>query len=339
MHDKLTVDDLRRAPRLTSLLDDFARIASGRCGQPFRRVEPDRSLLAGDRPSLAALEVYLARCGTFESHFVASIPYILEEGARLSAAIVRYLLGRHNKANGQPTLYTLGSAEGSISRTVAQLGNGAICTLNCSPNVENQQEFWRRGAPPTSRFFLGPFFDVTPDRLASDPDMWAFRGGFDVIVEDTTFQMYCADRSLPIGLAAANLKPDGILVTIEKMRHEDPDEYWRREQQKDDDFKRRYFRNEAIHHKRTRILSVMQEREAMLDNLVRAMQPRFACAAVFWNSGNFYSIAAAANVGQLLNFLQAMIPPAIPSAFCYEILPRALFGVRDQELVFRGPEP
>lgn len=339
MDSTITIDDLRRAPRVTTLVDEFANIASGLCGRPCRHVEPDRSLLAGDLPSLNALEVYLTRSGTFESHFVASIPYILEEGARLSAAIVRYLLARRHENNGQLAVYTLGSAEGSLARTIAELGKGAVWTLNCSPNIENQREFWRCGAPPTSRFFLGPFFEVTPDRLASDPDMSVFRGGFDVIVEDTTFQMYCADRTLPISLATANLKPDGILVTIEKMRHEDPDEYWRRERQKDEDFKRRYFHDAAINHKRTQVLSVMQEREVMLDTLAEGLKPRFTCAAVFWNSGNFYSIAAAANAGQLRNFLQAMTPPAIPTAFCHEVLPRALFGVRDQDLMFRSPEP
>ncbi len=71
-----------------------------------------------------------------------------------------------------------------MARSLATLAHGSVKTLSCSPNVENQDEFFSRGAPIDSLFFLGPFFDVTQD-LLKKPE-YADLNKFDVIFEDTT---------------------------------------------------------------------------------------------------------------------------------------------------------
>lgn len=41
--------------------------------------------------------------------------------------------------------YSMGSAEGTMSRVVAELGEGRVKTLACSPNIENGQSFLSHG--------------------------------------------------------------------------------------------------------------------------------------------------------------------------------------------------
>jgi hypothetical protein len=326
---------MREAPRLTSLLQAFGSLSSGTTGQPIRQVKPDYTLLGGDALAIEFLKVHRAYEGPFNAHFVASIPYILEEQCRFGAALWMYGSALSVKHLRPGLVYTLGDASGVTARSLTRISDGTIQTLTCSPNVENQNNFLLN-VPAGAYFFLGPFFEVTPASLRRQ-GVLSFAGGFDVIVEDTTFQMYGPERMEPINLACRNLREDGIFVLIEKVRPPSVTDYVKREAQKDEQFKARYFDAGQIAAKRAAILACMQQQEASLEQIMAALRTRFSMAAITWNSGNFYTIAASNDASNLREFVGAMIEPAIPREFVYESLPRWLFRNHSEPLNFRHP--
>lgn len=166
-----------------------------------------------------------------------------------------------------------------------------------------------------------------------------FRSGFDVVIEDTTFQMYGRERLAPIALTMQHLKSDGILILHEKLMHPDPDDFHRREVQKDELFKARYFAESQIGQKKQGILRSMHEQLVTLTELTEVLQRFFDHAVVTWNSGNFYTIAASTSISRLQLFTQCLTPPAIPADFLYEDLPRVLFSAVNHAAFpeFRSP--
>lgn len=312
------ISHARRGPRLKEMFASFSRIAAGTDGVPETLVSIDRQLLGFDDAALRYSATRQRYAGPFNVHFVASVPYALEEQCRLGAGLLDFCL-EHSK---DASLYTLGDGAGVTARTVASISNGRIRTLNCSPNPENYLDFMRN-RPDASYFFSGPFFDLTTDvrkRMARG----SFEEGFDVIIEDTTFQMYGKERAQPIALAHRHLKPDGVLLLIEKLSQPDPREFIRRERQKDTEFKSRYFPREEIAKKRNAIVSQMDRHLVTLEELAESVALYFSNAIITWNSGNFYTLAASNCDSRLRRFTGALIAPAVPREFLYEALPRCV---------------
>jgi hypothetical protein len=221
-------------------------------------------------------------------------------------------------------VYILGSAEGTFARTLAHLGAGKIQTLSCSPNAENQDSFFSHGATPFSSFFLGPFHHLTSDIIASREDLSHFISGFDIILEDTTFQMYSPNRTQQIEFVKMKLRKDGLMIFIEKFRHENEKEYIRREMQKDFGFKSRFFDDSEIAYKSQKILKRMNMNENTLEQMAFSIKKNFEFSAKVWNSGNFLTIIASDSETAICSFIEKMAEPCIPSEYIYETIPESL---------------
>ena len=78
-------------------------------------------------------------------------------------------------------------------------------------------------------------FFLLEERLKNS-NLKQFNQGFDIIIEDTTFQMYSPNRSGQINHVKRPLNNDGIFIFTEKHSSEH-DEYQKREIQKDYSFK------------------------------------------------------------------------------------------------------
>jgi hypothetical protein len=259
----LFLQECDRAPRINELSEFFAETAAGRSGSPIKQPQVDRRLLIGDELLDSFVNLHEKRRGPFDHHYHSSIPYRLEEECRLGHAILQYSSDRPEPLS----LYTLGTAEGTMARTIAELADGRIQTLSCSPNVENYQSFLAYGDPPHASFFVGPFHHLSRELIQTRPDLQQFTSGFDIILEDTTFQMYSPNRPDQIAFVAQHLKDDGLFVFFEKFLHPEPDEYRRREDQKDHGFKARFFRPEEIAAKRGAVLSIMNQNEVTIQNM------------------------------------------------------------------------
>lgn len=216
------------------------------------------------------------------------------------------------------SLYSLGTAEGTMARTLSEFSGGQILSLSCSPNPENYKSFMAYGEPPHAEFFIGPFHRLTKDALGSDRRLTKFTQGFDVILEDTTFQMYSPNRPKQVEYVTQHLREGGIFVFLEKFRAADEDDYQRREDQKDYGFKARYFAHDEIERKKTAVLGTMFNNEVTLEEMARAVSAHFNYCIMTWNSGNFCSLAASNNKENLDLYVSQMPGPAIPHEYVYE---------------------
>ena len=334
--DPETIERWRNAPRLTSFAPFFERTASGRGGAPdLAQPQPDLSLMDFDLDCAVFADTHTRLFGIFDQHYYASIPYRLEEECRLGAAVLSFALQNWARAMMPTTIYTLGTGTGCLARSLAALGGGRIKTLCCSPTPANREAFLARRGSEHTHFFLGPFFELDDDRYASDSDLSPFRDGFDVLFEDTTFQMYDQDRVKQLEFVVPRIRQGGVLVQVQKLAHEDAAVYAERERQKDELFKARYFSQEHISEKKAEILNTMTACQVDLSTTTAALRAFFRYSVVTWNSGNFYMIASSNSRASLLELISLMLKPAMPPAFCYEPLPLVVIDTESDPL---GPE-
>lgn len=308
------LNECDRAPRLNHLAGFFAETAAGLGGVPVRRPIVDARLLPHDALLHRIVDLHSRRQGFFDQHYHGSIPYRLEEECRMALALQRY--AQTNTAN--ISLYTLGTAEGTMARTLSEISQGKIQSLACSPNEENYTCFKAFGDPPHANFFLGPFHRLTKDHLQSEERLQQFANGFDFILEDTTFQMYSPNRRQQIAFVAQHLKEDGVFLFVEKFRNANTRAYEEREFQKDFGFKARYFGAKDIERKSRLVLSAMHNNEVTLPEMAAAIYAQFKHCVITWNSGNFYGLAASNNDDNLRRYLSLLVEPAIPTEYVYE---------------------
>lgn len=336
MVDPHTIELWRQAPRLTSFAAFFERTASGKGGAPdLAKPQPDMGLLDFDLDSAVFSDTHRRLWGHFDSHYFASIPYRLEEECRLGAAMLSFALRGWLRNASPTTIYTLGTGTGCLARTLAALGGGRITTLCCSPTAANREAFLAKRASEHAHFFLGPFFDLDGDRYAADNDLLPFRDGFDILFEDTTFQMYDRDRLKQLEFIAPRIRHGGVLVQLQKLAHQDRDLYGERERQKDELFKTRYFSTRHISEKKDEILNTMTDFQVDLPTTVSALGSFFRYSVLTWNSGNFYTIVSSNSRTSILELVSLMTKPAIPPAYCHEQLPAAVIDTGTDPL---GPE-
>ncbi|NLR97325.1 class I SAM-dependent methyltransferase [Rhizobium sp. P38BS-XIX] len=344
MVDSKTMDAWRKAPRLNSFATFFEQTASGVGGAPdLGRPEPEMDLLSFDLDCMTFCDTHRRLWGHFDSHYFASIPYRLEEECRLGAAILTFAEKTWARLGRPATVYTLGAGAGTLARALAKLGDGRVKTLNCSPTDGNRICFFARRGSEDAYFYHGPFFELDDERYEREETLQPFRDGYDVLLEDTTFQMYGRDRDKQIGFIAPRLRPNGVLVQVQKLRDRNGDAYFERERQKDEMFKSRFFSGRQILEKRRDVLDTMIDFQVDLETSRSALQSYFRYSVVTWNSGNFYTIVSSNSLNSLHDLVTSMVRPAIPSEFCYEQLPHILVNHEKNPMqagwAWRSPQP
>ncbi|WP_107677858.1 class I SAM-dependent methyltransferase [Agrobacterium sp. LAD9] len=343
MDDKI-LNAWRRAPRLNEFADFFEKTASGLSGAPeYGAPAASADLLQFDLDCLSFADTHRRLWGKFEQHYFASIPYRLEEECRIAAAAFRFCLRVWAEESRPATLYTLGAGAGSLSRSLAKLGDGRINTLNCSPTIANRVCFYEKRGSEYAHFFEGPFFELDAERIATDRDLEPFRHGFDVLIEDTTFQMYGSDRDNQIRFVARSLKQSGVLVQVQKLRHSDPLEYAERERHKDEVFKQRFFSPGQITEKKREILNTMVDFQVDMATTIAALGLSFRYSIMTWNSGNFYTIVSSNSRRSMIDFVGSLLKPALPTDFCNEPVPKTIVDDNNEPLPkiwqWRAPQP
>lgn len=304
------------APRITSMSDFFAQTAAGERNQPTREPDADQRLFGTIKQCQFSKQLQL-NTGPFVKHYFSSIPYSLEEECRLGTTIIDY-------ADSFPapfTVYCLGMAEGAMARTISQLSKRHVTTLTTSPTASNEASFYNNGSVPGAHFICTSFFRLCEH--LTEAEYAVFADGFDIIIEDTTFQMYSTDRDSQIGFVRQFLKPDGLFIFTEKFSC-DADEYSARELQKDSSYKRRFFTDEQLNVKRLAVLNTMSGNEVTLAEMKDALDKHFRYKAIYWNSGNFYSIVASSSKYNIDRFLSLLGKACIPFEYVYCDLPESL---------------
>lgn len=333
MTGRHVIEQWRKAPRLTTLAQFFERTASGLGGAPDRATPTvDLSLLDFDLECVVFSDTHRSLWGPFDKHYFASIPYRLEEECRIGSSFLSTGLKRWAKTGIPAKIYTLGTGTGCLARTLAKLGGGRIQTLCCSPTIANRTAFNENRGSPHAYFFHGPFFDLDEERYVADPELAHFREGFDILMEDTTFQMYDRDRVSQLDFIAPRIRPGGLLVQVQKLANPDDSVYQARERQKDELFKSRYFSTSRISDKRNEVLDTMDNLQVDLETTAAALGAFFRYSVLVWNSGNFYTIVSSNARQAVVDFVTQMLKPAIPPSYCYLALPTALNDTPSQPI-------
>lgn len=330
--DKSFHEECDKAPRLNEMHDFFSNTAAGFSGMPKRNPMINLDLFEENENLVTFSKLHQKFWGDFDLHYYCSIPYRLEEEVRIGDALLNYSNENKNILN----YYILGAAEGSLARTLGYAADGKIKTLSCSPNIENKINFYNKNHTNHSTFFLGPFHKINSTILKSHYRDFSFYKGFDILMEDTTFQMYSNNRDGQISHACKLLKNDGILILNEKFKANSETEYLMREQQKDNDFKSLYFNKKDILNKGEEILGKMYHNEVTIEDIKKYLSKHFIYSVITWNSGNFYTIVSSNNLKNLIRFLYGMSPPCIPPEFSYIDTPFPLLGLSDKDLSLKN---
>uniref|UniRef100_A0A0G4HCU9 EamA domain-containing protein n=1 Tax=Chromera velia CCMP2878 TaxID=1169474 RepID=A0A0G4HCU9_9ALVE len=321
-------EETLRGPRVTNLLPHFEAIAAGLSQLPSTDPTPSPDFLRSDPDYEAYYRVFKDNFGVFYKHLCASIPFFLEEQIRLGVAISRLALAAPvsvSLSDGPFTYYETSAADGTQGRSLGEYGDGRIQALTDSPNPANRDTFRRLCCHSRSRMHVGPWCDVTPEFLSRHADMHVFSSGFDLIFENTTFQMYGPKRGDQIAYVKRVMKPGGLLILSEKLLA-DCETYSRQEEVKNRLFKSRYLSTKAIDEKKTQILGDMERCQVDLGTLVGALRSHFNHAYLIWNSTNFYEVVASDDKHRLDLFVSFLGPLYVPPPFLFEETPvRPLF--------------
>ncbi len=307
-----------KAPRVTSLLSHFENIAAGISQPPKVPIVASPDFLKRDDAYQRYHHVFQNNIGTFYKHGCASIPFLAEENIRVGVALYSLAKEKFEQTNTPLTFYETSAADGTNARSLAEYAQGLIYTLTDSPNESNRIEFARKLNHPYSTFHKGPFVDITPELLSTQYKDTPLSDGFDIIVENTTFQMYGDNRDEQIAYVRRVLKKDGLMFFQEKMHQPDMNEYERREKIKDNYFKSIYFTTGQVNEKKQTILAEMEKGQVTLETFADALKNHFSYAYIIWNSTNFYEIVATDDKRTLDTFLHYLGEPFSPELFANE---------------------
>ncbi|KII29724.1 hypothetical protein [Pseudomonas fluorescens] len=317
LQDDASLDrDLQQSAML-KLAGHFHSLATGASQVPLQSLHSHLRSQIADPQMLDYHDLLIEGAGPLFSHFLASVPYILEELSRVGVALTRLSQASVREPGQTFSLFEVDAFDGSNGRALAGHSQGLIRSFTSSPNQANQIAFDRHADPALSRFFPQSVFKVSPAVLQS-PEYQDFGQGFDYIYEMAAFQFYSRDRERQIAHLQQFLKPGGLVFFLEKLNHAEPQEYLRRERVKDEVFKTRYFSAEEISWKRQQMLEQMQNGQVTLEELASALTARFKHVHLLWNSSNFCEFVASDDADQLERFLALLGPVVQPAGFCFE---------------------
>lgn len=310
-------DEALNNSAMVKLAEHFHNLATGSTQVPSRPLTSHLRETIADVDVIAYHDRLVADAGPLFSHFLASVPYVLEELARVGVALTRLAHARRTHQGQRFSFFEVDAFDGSNGRALAHHARGLVQTLTCSPNRANQLAFDQFALPERSMFYPHSFFKVSPPLLSSAPYQ-RFAEGFDYLYETAAFQFYTQDRDAQLSHIKPLLKAGGLAFFLEKLNHTDPQEYRRREALKDDAFKTHYFTAEQIEWKRKQMLEQMQTGQVCRDDLVAALQRHFKHVYLLWNSTNFYEFVASDDQQHIEHFITLLGPVNQPGGFCFE---------------------
>ncbi len=317
---------LENAPMI-KMADYFHSLATGAIQVPRQPVTSRIRHLLNDPDVVAYHDLMVAEAGPLFTHFLASVPAILEEMSRVGVALTRYSEHRRQLVEQYFEFYEVDAFDGTNGRTLAKRSQGLIRTFTNSPNPANEVAFNHFANHNFSNFYQNPFTYVTPQLFQEDKRFTHLSGKFDYIYETAAFQFYGVGREDQIGHIARLLRPGGLIFFLEKLNCISPDEYNRRENVKDFLHKIHYFSQEEIDWKRNQMLMQMENGQVTFDSLVASINQQFEHVYLLWNATNFYEFVASNDEQSISEFVSLLSEPCIESDFRFEYpVPRKVAG-------------
>lgn len=300
------------------LADYFDDLANGKVQIPRQPVTTRIRERIQDEDVRAYHDLLVTQTGPLFSHFLASVPGIVEELSHVGVALDRYTRERRKDDDRHFTLWEVDAFDGSSARTLATYSNGAIRTLTNSPNKANQPHFDAHADKDISAFYSGSFLQVTEEIVANSLGLVTPFCGVDYVYEMAAFQFYGRNRDEHLKYISRFLREDGLAFFLEKLNQPCLAEYERRERAKDEQHKSHYFSEEEIAWKREAMLSQMENGQILFADFVEAASRYFAHIYVIWNGTNFYEFVASNDEKNICRFIELLGEPFIPEGFCFE---------------------
>jgi SAM-dependent methyltransferase len=309
-----------RNTAMLRLAEQFDDLAAGRRQVPRQPVRTELLHEVADHRRMAYHNLLTSKMGPLFAHFLASVPYILEELCRVGVAIEALSRWRSERANHASAFFEADAFDGSNGRALGRYSDFKIATLTNSPNPANKEFFDRFVEAGQAAFFQGTFLELDRSVLSSRAEYSKFSAGFDYIYETAALQFYGTDRDWHVEHLANLLRPEGLAIFMHKLSHFDQAEFRERERRKDETFKTKYFTAEEIAWKREQMLDQMHTGLIPLQETIAVMKRHFRHVGLIWNSGNFHEILASNDRAMFDRFLSIIGEPIIPAEFCTERL-------------------
>lgn len=315
----------------SELLPVFNKLVAGSVGRPeLGDAFPSPELLIRDIDSLAFAPYYQNATETFHEHLHASIPGYAEDQCRLGSAISRYAMNHVNRTGRPLDLWSLGACESPLARAVARHAGGDVLRSHCSSQASEVFAELARfpEKDPNVSFEVAPFYAAQHPHLPPGE-------GYDIIFEETHFQMLHPNRIGPLEILSQKLRDDGVMLLYQKFLSDTKEEYERREIEKDKVYKSRYFSDEQIQSKHDMILTHMENGQVYLEDFLSATKRVAKYIVMIWRSGNFAGIAASNDSRNLAEFIGLLPQQFVENPMYSRGLPINLGDPLDVTLRFR----
>lgn len=257
-----------------ALHEEFSQLAEGKIQVPARSLES--YVESALNPDVSKFhQKMVMKSGPLFKHFLASLPCIGEELARVGTALNRLsnCTGKHRR------LFEADAFDGTFGRTLAEINCGGIESVCCSPNPLNHEIFYRAQDNQWSQHLAVGFDQI---QLCHE------QRAFDYFYEMAAFQFYGPNRNPLLTKASNLLSSSGVGIFLEKCTVGDDDAYRKNEDLKDRYHKARYFTDDEIEWKKTAMLSRMMAGEVSVFDLQAHLSSLFKYVDLAWQGGNFF---------------------------------------------------
>lgn len=287
--------------------DFFAKVTTGETGRASVRVDYDaeapvlQEQLDSGKGDLFDYHVeYMSHKGMFDDHIAMSIPGYRDHQYIIGNALIRTF--------DQPaTMLDIGASEGTQAKTITSLSGGKISTVSLDPNPSMRDSFNSISKVPGATYAMEAFGFMPDDTGTAWQDgnetiNWFDPGEqkFDIIQESMVFQFITSDRRQQIARVRDLLTDDGIAIIQEKVFTP----WWdRNEQQKNKNFKSRYFSAADLDAKSAEVLEGMNKNMVSQGELESILRDNFKYVEQVWDSGNFKGYAASNSQERIGKFM------------------------------------
>lgn len=234
--------------------------------------------------------------GNFDEHIATSIPGFRDIQIKVVSALNEMFKGK------DALIYDIGGSEGGFVKTITELSDGRIKSINLDANGEMQAV--HNATPVEGSTFVkeafGPGFEWDGvEYHQHEPKQKA-----DVVHESMTFQFIDEKRGDKLDeLVEKYIKPDGIFITEEKIHPKSQEQWAANEAKKDADFKLKYYDQDQISAKRDEVLTGMVTNQTTYDRYKNELLKKFDYVEEYWDSGNFKGIVASNDKVKVDEFL------------------------------------
>lgn len=254
----------------------FSLVTTGAIQKPLRPWKPFFKAVPEDfRIAFDSFE------GAFDRHIATSIPMYREMQLITGNAIVK---AYEDKV--YPLLIDIAGSEGTWAKAITLHSGGNIPSLIVDCNEDMQESFYALGTPDNSDFRLGSFIEDYNDVKRYVPDCTAA-----IVHAGMAFQFMPFTRGDCIAeVKNRYLDKDGLFLIEEKVIPSQPREWFQNEILKNE-FKRRYYSEEAIKQKQADVVDDMDANLVRHYELINALELHFKEVHQYYDAGNFVGYA------------------------------------------------